>query len=121
MSEAQTPETSTFETYLGAWGIEEHGQASLEFVLEDFRVSGSDGCNRVFGFWELNDDGSVELKQMASTMMFCQDVDTWMNGASTVNVTGGVLALTNAQAMVIGSLERRASEPVGVPEEAQSE
>lgn len=121
MSEIPTPEISTLETYLGAWGIEERGQTSLEFVLEDFRVSGSDGCNRVFGSWELNEDGSVELKQMASTMMFCQDVETWMSGASTVNVIDGVLVVTNAEATVIGSLERRATEPVETLEEAPSE
>lgn len=86
-------------------------------MLEDFRVSGSDGCNRIFGSWELNDDGSVELKQMASTMMFCQDVDTWMSGASTVNIIEGILVVTNSEATVVGSLERRATEPV----DAQSE
>lgn len=112
MSETPTPEISTLETYLGAWGIEERGQTSLEFVLEDFRVSGSDGCNRIFGFWELQDDGSVELKQMASTMMFCQDIDTWMSGASTVNVIAGVLVVANEEVTVIGSLARRATEPV---------
>lgn len=86
-------------------------------MLEDFRVIGSDGCNRIFGSWELNDDGSVELKQMASTMMFCQDVDTWMSGASTVNIIEGILVVTNSEATVVGSLERRATEPV----DAQSE
>lgn len=121
MSETPTPEISILETYLGAWGIDERGQTSLEFVLEDFRVSGSDGCNRIFGSWEPNDDGSVELKQMASTMMFCQDVDTWMSGASTVNVIDGVLVVSNSEATVIGSLERRATQPVEVREVAQSE
>lgn len=121
MSETPTPEISTLETYLGAWGIEERGQTSLEFVLEDFRVSGSDGCNRIFGSWELKDDGSIELKQMASTMMFCQDVDTWMSGASTVKVIDGVLVVSNANATVIGSLERRATEPVEAQQEGQRE
>lgn len=117
MSETPTPAISTLDSYLGAWGIEERGQTSLEFMLEDFRVSGSDGCNRIFGSWALNDDGSVELKQMASTMMFCQDVDTWMSGASTVMIIDGVLVVSNSEATVVGSLERRATEPV----DAQSE
>ncbi|PQZ87750.1 META domain-containing protein [Arthrobacter sp. MYb227] len=107
MSETSTPVNPTPEPFLGAWGREERGQASLEFVLEDFRVSGSDGCNRIFGSWELKADGSVELKQMASTMMFCQDIDTWISDATTVTVVDAKLVVSNAEATVLGSLERR--------------
>lgn len=107
MSEVPTELNLGTGAHLGAWGREEQGHVSLEFVLEGFRVAGTDGCNRVFGSWELLDDGSVELKQMASTMMFCQDVDLWFTGATTVKVVNGALEISNAEATVLGLLERR--------------
>lgn len=110
MSEAPFPVGPTVDDYLGGWGLEERGQASLNFVLEDFRVNGSDGCNRLMGSWELLEDGSVELKQLASTMMFCDDVDTWMTGASTVRVADGLLVVTDAEDTLLGALERRVAE-----------
>ncbi len=111
MSEAPTPFDLTVDDYLGAWGLEERGQASLNFVHDDFRVYGSDGCNRLMGSWALLDDGSVELKQMVSTMMLCQDVDTWMTGAATVRVVEGVLVVSNPEHTVLGPMARRPVEP----------
>lgn len=111
MSEASIPFDLTVDDYVGAWGLEERGQASLNFVLDDFRVNGSDGCNRLMGSWVLLDDGSVELKQMASTMMLCQDVDTWMTGAATVRVVEGVLVVSNPENAVLGTMARRPVEP----------
>lgn len=109
MSKTPVPSIPSADEYLGAWGIEKRGEASLDFVLEDSRVFGSDGCNRIMGSWGLLEDGSVELKQMASTMMMCQDVDTWMAGAAKVLVVDGDLVVSSEAGAVLGTLQRRAS------------
>lgn len=47
-------------------------QPSLTFDIENKRVSGSDGCNRIFGSYQLQ--GNVlHLSPLASTKMMCLD------------------------------------------------
>ncbi len=62
---------------IGQWGGEEPGQPSL-VLWAGGRVSGSDGCNRLMGSWRAEGDGYL-FSQMASTMMYCQGVDTWLS------------------------------------------
>ena len=48
-----------------------HGQIPhLLFSMEDQRVSGNGGCNRIMGSFEITDD-QLRLPGMASTMMAC--------------------------------------------------
>ena len=89
----------------GTWGDTGDSSApSLDFV-SDGRVSGTDGCNRLMGHWT-QDGASVALKEMASTLMACQDVDTWLSAAATAEVDGDTLALFNSNGEPIGTLRR---------------
>lgn len=37
----------------------------------DNKISGNGGCNRYNGSYNLNDEGGINISQMASTKMFC--------------------------------------------------
>lgn len=43
---------------------------------------------------------------VASTMMFCEDVDTWLSGLDTGVLDGGTLHIHDAGGTEIGSLSR---------------
>ena len=48
--------------------------SNVTIQFEDGRVFGAAGCNRFMGGYTLADDGlSIEMSQMASTMMACPD------------------------------------------------
>ena len=89
----------------GSWGDTDNSSApSLDFA-SDGRVSGTDGCNRLMGFWT-QDGAAVTLKDMASTLMACQGVDTWLSAAATAEIDGDTLALFNGNGDPIGTLQR---------------
>ncbi|MET4060917.1 heat shock protein HslJ [Arthrobacter sp. UYP6] len=89
----------------GAWGNTEDSSApSLDFA-SDGRVTGTDGCNRLMGHWT-QDGTAVTISDLASTMMFCQDVDAWLSAASTAEIDGETLAVFNEDGEPIGTLER---------------
>lgn len=93
-------ESSAREDAVGTWGP---GEPQL--VLDaDGRVSGSDGCNRLMGSWS-EADGEIQLSELASTMMACLgDVDTWLNGASKLNVEGHTMHVLDNGGWKSGSL-----------------
>ena len=39
------------------------------------RISGSSGCNGFSGSYNLNDEGGMNVSQVAATKMFCEGVD----------------------------------------------
>lgn len=88
----------------GAWGSSEGGQPQLE-LNEDGTLNGTDGCNRFSGSWEL-EDGVISFGEVASTLMACEDVDTWLNGLSTATVDGDILRVLDVSEAEIGTLER---------------
>lgn len=90
---------------VGSWGqVDVQGEPSLVFA-EDGSFSGSDGCNRLFGEYTVN-DGVVEIAPVGSTMMFCEGVDTWLLNAATAIVDGDTLVISDAAEVEIGLLER---------------
>lgn len=89
----------------GTWGVEAPGEPHL-VLAGDGRVSGSDGCNRLMGSWELV-DGQVELSPLASTMMACEGVETWLGGAETLDIDGDTMHVLGGQGEELGTLERR--------------
>ncbi|MGP5240551.1 META domain-containing protein [Corynebacterium flavescens] len=99
-------ESSAREDAVGTWGPGGPGEPQL--VLDaDGRVSGSDGCNRLMGSWS-EADGEIQLSELASTMMACLgDVDTWLNGASKLNVEGDTMHVLDNGGVEIGVLERQ--------------
>jgi heat shock protein HslJ len=50
-------------------------QATLMFDGETGRLSGSDGCNRLMGAYELGDNNRIGFGKLASTMMACPDME----------------------------------------------
>ena len=47
----------------------------LIFKIEDSRVFGSGGCNRILGKYELAPGNRIKLSQMAGTLMACLDME----------------------------------------------
>lgn len=89
----------------GSWGIDGPGQPQLTFS-DDGRVTGTDGCNRLMGRWGQTDD-CVHLMNMASTMMYCEGVDTWLRGADTVQVHGDTLYVMDQHGQELGTLDKQ--------------
>lgn len=87
---------------IAQWGSEAAGQPSL-VLWEDGRASGSDGCNRLMGSWSREGDGYL-FSQMASTMMYCQGVDTWLSRLASARQVDGQLVISDAQGRQIGRL-----------------
>ncbi|KAB1662390.1 META domain-containing protein [Pseudoclavibacter chungangensis] len=80
---------------------------SLEF-REGGGLGGNDGCNTLFGEWAPTGDGAV-VERLASTLMFCFDVDTWLSGAHRVVVEGDRLLVYDDAGAHIGTLDRGAA------------
>ena len=89
---------------VGTWGdTEAAGEPSL-VLASDGKLSGTDGCNQLSGAW--TDDDTIAFDNVASTMMACEDVDTWLSKLSTGTVSGDTLTVYNARGKEIGTLER---------------
>lgn len=97
--------TSDAPTFEGAWGSDEPPQPELT-LAEDGSISGTDGCNRLIGSWELVDQ-HVELSPLGSTMMFCEGVDTWLGSATRAEIEGDTLHLFDQNGTEIGTLSKR--------------
>jgi copper homeostasis protein (lipoprotein) len=94
-----------------AAATEKQREPHLVFNTKEPRVSGSDGCNRLMGSFELDGD-TLRLSRMASTMMACADsaaqerafvealgkVQTWQ-------VRGSHLELFDTQRQVLARFE----------------
>lgn len=88
----------------GTWGSQDEGHPNLTFA-DDQTVSGNDGCNSLAGTWQLEGD-VVTLGPLASTMMFCEGVDTWLSMAWTAQVVGSTLHVFDEDGSEIGTLSR---------------
>ncbi len=88
---------------VGTWGSEAQGQPNLT-LAEDGTMSGSDGCNRLTANWKKAKSG-VTFTPIASTLMACQGVDTWLKGAVSASVTGTTMTVKGAGGNTIGTLK----------------
>ncbi|MCC3278366.1 MULTISPECIES: META domain-containing protein [unclassified Arthrobacter] len=89
----------------GAWGDTANTEApSLDFDPNG-RVSGTDGCNRLMGHWSVKGN-RVTMQDMASTMMLCHGIDTWLSGGAAADVDGDTLRIYDQAGTEIGVLER---------------
>lgn len=93
------------ESVIGTWGEPDtEGKPSLVFE-EDGTLHGSDGCNNLMGQYE--ESGSeATFDGLASTLMFCEGVDTWLVGGTSASVTDGMLTVFNEAGDEIGTLSR---------------
>lgn len=78
-----------------------HG-AYLE-LSEDGSLSGTDGCNRLMGDWE-QDGATVSFGPIASTMMACEGVQTWLGAAVSASVDGRIMRVHDESGETIGTL-----------------
>jgi putative lipoprotein len=91
-------------------------EAHLVFQAEG-RVSGSDGCNRIIGTYELKGE-AITLGQMAGTHMACADTTdieqefrAALKGASRWKIAGDRLELIDAAGVTLAAFEARAETP----------
>lgn len=88
---------------IGQW-VQDGADAPFLSISADGSFSGDDGCNVLTGSWELADDGAVLFTQIASTLRFCEDVDTWLSQAAKGRVLSGVITIEDADGLVLGQL-----------------
>ena len=104
LSRATVPGSSASPGAVGTWGTEAQGEPNLT-LAEDGSVSGTDGCNRLMGSWT-QEGTTIEFGEIASTMMFCEGVDTWLLDVSTATIDGTTLRVMDADGAEIGTLAR---------------
>jgi len=90
---------------VGTWTSADDPEVFLG-LGDDFRVAGKDGCNRLIGSWSSSDDSTVQLGSIASTMMYCDGVDTWLSQASVLRIDGSTAVVLDPDGAEIGTLTR---------------
>ena len=91
---------------VGSWGEDTDGLPQL--ILDGGgKLSGTDGCNRLAGGWE-QDGNVITFGEIATTMMACPDVDTWLMDLDTARIDGEILRVRDATGTEIGSLSMSA-------------
>jgi heat shock protein HslJ len=89
---------------VGYWVEENTPTAPFLSISADRTFTGSDGCNRLTGSWETNDAGDTLFRDVASTRMACEGVDTWLSELALGRVMSGVMTLQSSDGTVIGRL-----------------
>lgn len=102
------------EKISGTWRASAPAEAYLEF-LDDGRVAGSDGCNRLMGSWTQEGD-VIQFGTMVSTMMYCHDVDTWLSGLDCAKINGETMTILGSENVEIGTLRKEQSHPCRLSE-----
>lgn len=75
----------------------------IMFNSEENRVNGFGGCNNFMGGFELKEGNRISFKQMASTMMACENLDTELSFMQTLEqidnytINDGILSLHKAK------------------------
>ncbi|WP_374945489.1 META domain-containing protein [Agreia sp.] len=90
---------------VGYWAERRTSTSPFLSLAADGTFSGSDGCNTLVGSWTYTDDEQVVFGQIASTLMACEGVDTWLNQAATGRVQANIMTVDSADGTVIGQLE----------------
>lgn len=88
----------------GTWGSSAEGQPQL-VLAADGTLSGTDGCNRLAGSWEQS-GADVTFGQVASTLMACEGVDTWLSTLDSATIDGSTLHVKDQSGAEIGTLSR---------------
>lgn len=89
---------------VGSWGEDADRQPYL-VLDEGGKLSGTDGCNRLNGGWEQDGD-VITFGEVATTMMACPDIDTWLMDLDTARIDGDTLLVSDATGEEIGLLSR---------------
>lgn len=92
---------------LGSWGNTDAQQKPSLVFEDDGSYHGNDGCNNVMGQWSTEGD-TIDLGDMASTMMYCEGVDTWLSKSQTAKMgSKTALDLYDENGTHIGTLVRQ--------------
>ena len=75
-------------------------------LADDGSFSGTDGCNQLNGSWTVDEADHVQFEDVASTMMACEDVDTWLAGLTEATVADDTMTVLGQDGNEIGTLER---------------
>lgn len=82
--------------------VEMTDEASLVFLEEESRVAGSNGCNRIGGFYTLGDNNALSFSQLMNTQMACPPNDIEgpfmdvMQSTEAYSISGNTLTLTSS-------------------------
>lgn len=97
--------SSSSPDVVGTWGdTAVQTEPSLE-LTKSGGVTGTDGCNRLTGDYTVEGD-KVVFGQIASTMMFCETVETWLNRMASATVSGDTMTVFDTEGEKIGTLDR---------------
>lgn len=88
----------------GVWGQASEGSPQLVLDAEG-SLSGTDGCNTLMGSWSQEGD-TVTFSGVATTLMECPDVDTWLSLMDSATVDGDTLRVHDDTGADIGTLDR---------------
>lgn len=75
----------TPETLEGKWGADQKGDPFLEFKTDE-TVIGTDGCNGINSTYTI-EASTIHIEPWVTTAKGCTDIDTWLSGASTAEIT----------------------------------
>lgn len=90
---------------VGEWGKQVRETPHLA-LTDDSEVRGSDGCNQLSGTWTV-EEATVTFGAMATTLIACPDVDTWLSALETAEVDGDTLTIFDKDGNKVGVLERQ--------------
>ncbi|MFB2597941.1 META domain-containing protein [Herbiconiux sp. P17] len=90
---------------IGTWSADAPQGAFLTFT--DGKVTGKDGCNNLMGSWSAATGGSIVLSGLASTMMYCEGVDTWLSKAVGLTLDGPTAVVLDDTGNQIGTLTKQ--------------
>ena len=93
------------DSFVGDWGSPEPGEPNLT-ISQNLEISGTDGCNQVFGQADINGD-TLLFRDLASTEMYCEGVETWFIGAARATITGDDLVVLDSSGTEIGTLTKQ--------------
>lgn len=90
---------------VGVWGNPDTtSKPSLE-LGDNGELTGTDGCNRLMGSYTVQGD-KITFEGVASTLMYCEGVDTWLSALASATVTGNDMTVFDRAGAEIGTLER---------------
>ncbi|WMT92075.1 YbaY family lipoprotein [Pelagibacterium sp. H642] len=115
---AQLPGTSWTLVALGGEPIPDDVDATLIFGEDDGSVGGNGGCNSYGGSIAYQEDGTIEITEVFSTMMACQDpkmstergLFDALGAATTYAIEGETLTLIDEGGTVLTEFAAQASE-----------
>jgi len=92
---------------VGTWTASASSDEAPRLVIgEDGSVTGDDGCNTLEARWDPA-DSTIAFSDIASTLMACEGVDTWLSDLASASFDGDTMTVRDASGAAIGELHRR--------------